>query len=153
MIKKRATIAGVLIYIAAVILITFAFENFKWHGSGCATDISNGICNGRLEQNRTEYFVSLSSCRSSLEKKYAVFLCASGPDPTRPEVMTYLAFRKVFYSEYGKVEYRQVPLSFRLIPLAAFIAIISSVIALGCISGVRKVLRPAARIANLRSRE
>lgn len=139
--RNKVFVLTVISSIFVVVLLTFVFENFRWHGRGCAADTSQGICNGRLDGNRTEYSVSLSACRSALERKHPEFLCASGPDPSRPEVMTYLAFRNVFYSKHGRLESREVPLSFRLLPLGALFGIISSIVGAGCILAIRTKLK------------
>lgn len=109
-----------------IVVIAVCIENTVWIGEECISSASGGVCSQLAPATRRSFYWSLDQCKQTLSAKSKDFVCASGPDPDRPEVTIAKSFRKSFTSATGFVESREVSgVSIVTLPLASTIGVIT----------------------------
>lgn len=101
------------------LLAVLYFENFLWFGQGCESTSIEFVCNKRPKGSSWSYFyLTLEKCKKDLKGKFPKYLCSAGFNPEMPDSTSYSSKRKVYYSDFDRLEKREVPFSFFLWPLA-----------------------------------
>lgn len=109
-----------------IVVIAVGIENTVWIGEECIPNDPGGVCSQLAPATRRSFYWSLDQCKQALSAKSKDFVCASGPDPERPEMAIAKSFRKSFTSSTGVLESREVSgFSIIALPLASTIGVIT----------------------------
>lgn len=100
--------------------LSFFWQNFSWIGEACSADSAPGTCARQLDQPRTR-FLNLGSCIEGHKGQPGKSICASGPNPDKPEMDTASSFRQVYFLPDAQISEREVPYSYGVAFLGAVV--------------------------------